>query len=920
MAAANYFDSVQKLYIAFYQRPADSGGLLYWSQRLDAAKGSLEGVVDAFATSAEANTLYGTVDKDTVGTVVDKIYQALFNRTPDEAGKKYYVDGFLAGKFTAGKIALDVLNGATNNDLVAINNKVTVANRFTETVDGRAMTDDDFGVGSVFAATYAGDTDAQAAREILVGVTSNPATMLTASDVTAQVQSKIADQGDAVVSQTSGKTFALTTGADTGVAFTGTAGNDTFVAGVTMAADGVTLVDTLQNIDSLNGGAGTDTLNVTLNGKGVTPTLNGVEIVNLRATGATALDLSAATGVTNVNVANSTNVATLTSIGAASVGIANQNQDVNIDGSTATALSLNLDTVGTAAADITVNLGSGTKANAATSFAITAKDAHVTFTELTASAATTSATIAATGANEITFAAADLASLTSVTVSGSGSVDLTGAAMTALKTLTAGDGGVKVDATGGVLETVTVGAGKDTVTAVGATVKSISTGAGNDTVNQVTTDLAATASVDLGAGDDSVVFGTKFAAGAAVAGGDGTDTIGLAKANYALISAYSAANLAKVTGFEVLSITDALVTGDSIDVSKITGITSFKAAAGVTTANSAAATNLGAASTVELAGATADDGTLSVSLKTDTAADSMTVKFNKNFVDNNNTTADVKTASQTVVAADIESLTVNSTGTQTNIFTAVDGYKVDTITNTLALNGSNKLTGVTVTGDQKLVLASTALMTKLATVDGSANTGGLNFDGSLADMTTATTSVAMTITGSATAANALIGTGHADTITGGAKADIITGGLGADALNGGTGNDTFVYNAAGESTLVSMDVITGFSANTYGNGASGAAGTGAAADTTKWTGDVLKFDAAAAQVAAGAVVSVQANAADAQTFLQNLAADATPSEFGVALDSSSGKLYIDWNSNGTADSVIQLTGVTTITAAAVQLF
>lgn len=918
MAAANYFDSVQKLYIAFYQRPADSGGLLYWSQRLDAAKGSLEGVVDAFATSAEANTLYGTVDKDTVGTVVDKIYQALFNRTPDEAGKKYYVDGFLAGKFTAGKIALDVLNGATNNDLVAINNKVTVANRFTETVDGRAMTDGDFGVGSVFAATYAGDTDAQAAREILVGVTSSPATMLTASDVTAQVQSKIADQGDAVVSQTSGKTFALTTGADTGVAFTGTAGNDTFVAGVTMAADGVTLVDTLQNIDSLTGGAGTDTLNVTLDRAGATPTLNGVEIVNLRATGVTALDLSAATGVTNVNVANSTAVATLTSIGAAAVGVANQNQNVNINGSTATALSLNLDTVGTAAADITVDLGSAT-ANAATSFAITAKDAHVTFAETTGSAATTSATIAATGANEITFAALDRASLTSVTVSGSGSVDL-GAAMTALKTLTAGDGGVKVNATGGVLETVTAGAGKDTVTAVGATVKSISTGAGNDTVNQVTTDLAATATVDLGAGDDSVVFGTKFAAGATVAGGDGTDTIGLAKANYALISAYSAANLAKVTGFEVLSITDALVTGDSIDVSKIAGITSFKAAAGVATGNSAAATNLGAASTVELAGADANDGTLSVSLKTDTAADSMTVKFNKNFVDNNNTTADVNIASQTVVAADIESLTVNSTGTQTDIFTAVDGYKVDTITNTLALNGSNKLTGVTVTGDQKLVLASTALMTKLATVDGSANTGGLNFDGSLADMTTATTSVAMTITGSATAANALIGTGHADTITGGAKADIITGGLGADALNGGTGNDTFVYNAAGESTLVSMDVITGFSANTYGNGASGAAGTGAAADTTKWTGDVLKFDAAAAQVAAGAVVSVQANAADAQTFLQNLAADATPSEFGVALDSSSGKLYIDWNSNGTADSVIQLTGVTTITAAAVQLF
>lgn len=787
---------------------------------------------------------------------------------------------------------------------------------------------------------------------------------------------------DATPAGTTGQTFTLTTGSDTGAAFTGGSGNDTFSANVTMAADGLTLVDTLQSIDALTGGAGTDTLNVTLNNAGATPTLNGVEIVNLRATGATDLNLSAATGVTNVNVANSTAVATLTSVGTAAVGVANQKQNVNINGSTATGLTLNLDTVGTAATDITVDLGSAT-ANAATSFAITAKDAHVTFTETTASAATTSATVAATGANELTFAAADRATLTSVSVTGAGSVDFTGATLTALKTLTVADGGVKAtinNQTAGQV-TVTTGAGVDTVAVSGAGLLSLSAGAGNDAITvgnaaqatlatavaaaanaaavgvlttaavtagtitaaqKTTIDtaagtsvaaaataattiataggvVAATATVDLGAGDDSLTLGSAFAAGATLTGGDGTDTLGMAKADYATVAAYSAANLAKVTGFETLSITNALATGDSIDVSKIAGITSFKAAAGVTTGNTAAATNLGAASTVELAGAAANNGQLTVSLKTDTAADSMTVKFNKDFADNNNTTADVNTASQTVVAADIESLTVNSTGKQTATFTAVDGYKADTITNTLTLTGSDKLTSITVTGDQKLVVASTAAMTKLATVNASANTGGLSFDGSLANMTTPTTSVEMTITGSATAANTLVGTGHADTITGGAKADTITGGLGADALNGGAGNDTFVYNTAGESTLVSMDVITGFSANTYGNGTSGAAGTGAAADAAKWTGDVLKFDAAPAQVTAGAVVSVQANAGDAQTFLQNLAADATANEFGVALDSSSGKLYIDWDSNGTADSVITLTGVTAITAAAIQL-
>lgn len=752
-------------------------------------------------------------------------------------------------------------------------------------------------------------TDLASLQNVISTVTADPATVTAAQEAITQGGSL-------------GQTFALTTNQDV---VTGTAGADSFVASVAVLQGGAT-TDTLQSFDQIDGGAGNDTLNVTLNATPsatVTPSLTSVETVNLRATGTVTLNLGASTGVTAVNVENSTAVATLTSIGGAAVGVANQKGatgNVNINGSTATALSLNLNTVGTSTTDIVVDLGSAT-ANAATSFAITANNAHVTFTETTASAATTSATIAGTGSNEITFAAADLASLTSVTTSGAGSVDLRGGALAAVKTLTAGDGGVKAtvtNATAGAV-TATTGGGADTLSFIGAGVKSVSTGAGKDAVSVNTSALSATSTVDLGAGDDSLTFATagfQFTAGATLTGGDGTDTIGMTKADYDTISAYSAANLAKVTGFEVLSITNALVTGDNLDVSKIAGIVSFTAAAGVTTGNTATASNLGAASTVTLAGAAANNGTLTATLKTDTSADAMTLVIKKDFTDNNDTTSTASAATTAFTAADVETLTVNSTGNNTSLpFTAVDGYKADTITNTLNLTGSNKLTGITVTGDQALVLASTALMTKLATVDASANTGGLSFDGSLADMTSATSSVAMTITGSATAANTLVGTGRADTIVGGAKADTITGGGGADALTGGSGNDIFAYSVPNDSTLVNLDTIADFSANTFGNGASGAAGTGAGAVASR-TGDVIQLDVGAAQLAVGVKAGVQANSSDAQTFLQNVAADATANEVGVALDSSSGRLYIDWDSNGTADSVIQLTGATTITAAA----
>ena len=962
MAAATHFQTVQKIYIAFYQRPADPAGLKYWADRIDVAGGDASAVVAAFANSPEAVALYGTIDATTIGSVVDKIYMALFNKAPDAAGKQFYVDGFNAGTFTPGTIALNILNGAMGDDAVAVNNKAQVANSFTQQVDGRALTDASFGTGNSFNATYKGDTDATAARDILKNVTSSPATVLNQSQVTEEIKTKIADATDPIMGQTGGQTFTLTAGSDTGAAFTGGAGNDTYTAGVSEASGGG-LVDTLQNVDQLDGGLGTDTLNATLNGGVlVTPTLKSIENVNVRVTTATGgINFVAATGVTAVNVNNSTAAANIQNTGAAALGVSNQNTAVTFGGSTATALTLNLDTVGTKATDIAINLGT-TTANAATSFVINAKDAHVTFAEAVAGAATTTASVAATGSNEITFAGADLASLTSLTATGAGDADFTGGTLTALKTLTVADGGVKaiINNQTAAAVTVTTGAGADTIAVSGAGLKSIATGAGKDAVTvgnaaqvalavavaaagnaaavnvltaaavtagtitvaqQSTIDtaatgsvaaaatatnaivaaagqVAATATVDLGAGDDSLTLGAAFAAGATLAGGDGTDTLAMAKAGYATVTAggaYTAAVLAKVTGFEVLGITDALANTDSINVSAITGITSFKAGAGVTTGNTAAATNLGANSTVELAGAAANNGTLTVSLKTDTTADAMTLVLNKDYTDNNDITSDALAAAHTVVAAEIETLTVNSTGKMAPIATKVDGYKADVVTNTLTLTGSDKLTSITVTGDQKLTLATTAAMTKLATIDASANTAGVTIDASLA----AATSVALTIKGTA----------KADTIKGGALGDTIT-------LGGG--NDTMDY-IAGVSKIGTgkFDTITDFSANTYGNSAvtAGAAGTGAAADATKWTGDVLKFDGNAAAVTA--VVDVFTNAANATTFLANNANAANG--IVAALDSSTGNLYIDNTADGVADFFISLTGVTTITAAAFQV-
>ncbi|MBS0355075.1 MAG: hypothetical protein JSR83_14395 [Proteobacteria bacterium] len=134
---------------------------------MDAAHGNVASIINSFATSAETTALYGPINNTTIGGVIDSIYMALFNRAPDAAGKQFYVDGFAKGDFTAGSIALAVLNGAQNSDQAAINNKVAVAQAFAAALDT-----------PVEVNAYAGDAAAQTARDLLASVvsTTNPAT------------------------------------------------------------------------------------------------------------------------------------------------------------------------------------------------------------------------------------------------------------------------------------------------------------------------------------------------------------------------------------------------------------------------------------------------------------------------------------------------------------------------------------------------------------------------------------------------------------------------------------------------------------------------------------------------------------------------------------------------------------------------
>ncbi|MGZ3182197.1 MAG: DUF4214 domain-containing protein [Telluria sp.] len=897
---ATYTDAIQKLYVAYFSRPADPAGLAYWETVVEAAKGDTSAVSAAFAASAEYKATYAGMDSY---HVVDTVYMNLFGRHAEPAGLQYWGQLLLTGAITIDKVVTQVAGGAQGSDATAYADKVTAATAFTNALDT-----------STEILSYSGSVANGLAKTFIAGVTDD------ASLATATAQAALDATISGIVTQVTpippSQTYNLTSNTDI---IQGATTNDSFVSGSTVVinpANGAqSVVDTLQGVDQLNGGGGTDTLNVsfgnaTTNAK---PIMQSIENVNVTFNAAATLDLSGSTGVQNVTVNGSTSAGTVKGVGAAAVAVSNIASAANapaFDGLTADNLSLSADTVGKSSGYMTINLGA-VSASAATAETLTLNNAYINLADTVANTGITSATIAATGKTGVKFTDA-AGTLTSLTTSGAGSVDVSGVTLTALKSVTAGDGGLKLTSTGTTLKTLTTGAGADTISANGSVASmAFNTGGGNDKVT-FSAAMAATGSVDLGAGDDTLTLGAAPTAGATLTGNAGTDTLALAVADYNTISGFSATNLAKITGFEVLSITGAaLANASTVDLSSIAGLTSLKTL-GVATGGAATVTNVGANASITVAGATnTNNGALTVTLKDATGtADVVNLIVNTDVADNNNGTADSTAGAMNVTAAGVETVNVNSTFTNDG---AGDG--MDYATNALSLTAA-AMTKLTITGDAATTYTTGATPVKLATIDASANTGGVTVDAS----GLAATGVAMTIKGSATAANTLTGAALADTITGGAKADTITGGLGGDTLTGGAGNDKFVYTAAAQSTIASgnADTITDFHANTYGNGTSGAAGTGASGTTSKWTGDVLQITHATT-ANNGVTVGVYTNAADATTFLSTQSATegaAGNQTIHAALNSTTGDLYVDIDGNGTADLYIHLTGVTTLNAAA----
>lgn len=256
--ATNTQIDVQKLYVAYFNRPADVDGLAFWTNVVSQTNSTTE-ISKAFAASDEYKAAFAG---KTPSEVVTQVYKNLFGTTPDLAGLNFWATKLGNNTLSIDTIVKNIADGALGADKVTYANKVTAAAAFTDQLDTAAE-----------IAAYAKPAASASAKAFISSITTDAS--LTAALVPATLAATVASVTQA---GNAGNAFSLTTGWDNLV---GTDGNDTFNARI------FDNQNTLQSGDVINGGAGNqDRLNADIGNSqkfAITPETTGIEIASFRA-------------------------------------------------------------------------------------------------------------------------------------------------------------------------------------------------------------------------------------------------------------------------------------------------------------------------------------------------------------------------------------------------------------------------------------------------------------------------------------------------------------------------------------------------------------------------------------------------------------------------------------------------------------
>lgn len=298
-------EQIQQLYVAYFNRPADPGGLAYWTA-VYAQAASVAPISSAFSSSAEYVAAYLGLSN---AQVVDQVYLNLFGRHAEAGGLAFWSNLLDQHLITVSNVVTQVAAGAQSTDAVAFHDKTLGAIAFTGALDttpevlaynGAAAN----GIGKAFISSIVDDTtlaaqiDPAALQRTIDSMTMPPPPPLPV-------------------------TVALTSGVDmiAPSASVPLAGNDRFNAYSSGSSDA------LSSNDSIDGGAGSDTLNIisTTGNALVVPqdvTVKNVESVMVTTGNAATIDATLWSGVNSLTVSD---------VGASNIGAASAS-DITLSG------------------------------------------------------------------------------------------------------------------------------------------------------------------------------------------------------------------------------------------------------------------------------------------------------------------------------------------------------------------------------------------------------------------------------------------------------------------------------------------------------------------------------------------------------------------------------------------------------------
>jgi hypothetical protein len=680
--------AIANLYTAMFNRAPDAAGFEFWTQAL-ANGASIGTIARAFVSTPEAQATYPS--GQTSAQFMTAYYTTVLNRTPDAAGLAFWTQaleaaggaGSAAAKALIVSQIVDIVNTplpVKPADLTNAEYVLTYGDRNTFVNKGT--------VGVYYASVFKGN-DLTVAKQLLSFVTADAASVNVAEATLNPVATPPVVPVNVILVE------ALEN-------LTGTSGADSFTGLVTSAAG-----STLTAGDVIDAGAGIDTLTVELAGTATAvlggATVSGIEVLNLRnaGTGVATLDASTLPALTAVNSDRSGGSVVLTSLaqgttvtlkgdGAAQLG----NHQLAYDAKAET-VGVVLDGSANAVKLGTLQIG-GTALSALT---ISSTGAANTVTSLNLGGAATLASV-----NILADAALSVTSLglpvsaTLLTIKGAGAVDI-GSTLSNVSTINA------ADTSGGV--SVALG---------GSTTLSFTGGKGNDVVKTGAV-LIAGASVDAGAGSDTLIVTNSAHLGAVPSTFyRGFEKVGVLDGVTANISTLAANNT-----ISTIQITDG--TG----VTGVTGLTAAQAA------------------NIEILAANGT-GAITIGLAVPNGA-SDTVKATVNTANGN---AIDLTA---VVLTGVENLELTGNGNGSLTLTTGQAQSLHTVTitnagvNNITVSGGNKTDGIVI---------DTSTSTGATTIDASAHEYAITLKGG-------------------SGGNVLLGSNAADTIIGGAGDDYLLG-------------------------------------------------------------------------------------------------------------------------------------------------